>query len=616
MDGFTVVSKGVPSGAAPIAIPRDQLAWATNIDARTSFIKPRPGWEKRILRFENAAGVIDPALQASFEDAIFQGAIVFERQSKLVTMIGGHLFRIDPAFWNVTDVTPSSGGVYDANANDKYRAWFAEAEYWVIAQDGVSIPMIFDGASTVRSDTIGAGGKAQIPIGKAMVYSQGRLMVAYSNGREFVIGDIVGGDSGTAPYNFRDAVLYFTENDVINGGGAFSTPINSGFITAFRPVAQVDTSTGQGPTQVFTTGGIFSMNLPYDRTTWSTVNFPIGTVSNVNNGALSDRATVNVNGDIWFRSIDGVRSFVVARRDFQTWVNAPLSHEESRGIDHDDKSLLSYASAACFDNKLLMTVRPYRSWGHGIVHQGLAVLDFEPVTAITERSMTPTWLGLGTGVEVLQVLTGMLNGVQRCFAFTLSPSSTIELWELSTGRTSDSNGVTNTPIQWTWETAAFPFVEGSLPGREMLSLDGGRLYVDEIEGDVTFTLYYRTDQDPCWHDWHTWTICATQVDCDVGATCGPPGSLRRQYRKPFNLPTPSGCDDAVNKRLNWGREFQVRGVVTGWCRIKMLELLVHQEQEAVTALCAPNESCEIVSCCPPNDYAYAIETRSIEPTPR
>lgn len=318
-DGLSKITAGVQSAVAPIALPRNQLAWAVNIDCRTDFVRPRPGWVKRQLTFLDDEGAESTAVQALFEVAIFQGAIVFERFSQIVTMIGGHLFRIDPSSWSVTDVSTAG----DLNASDKYRAWFCEAESWVIAQDGTSIPWIYDGASTVRSDTIGAGGKPQVPIGKAMCYSQGRLIVSYASGRAFVIGDIVGGDSGTAPYDFKDSVLYFTENDVINGGGSFSVPINAGLITAFRPIAQIDTSMGQGPTQVFTTNAIFSLNTPVDRTTWATVNFPIGTVSNVANGMLSDRCTPNVNGDIWGRAPDGVRAFMVARRDFQ----AALAHK-------------------------------------------------------------------------------------------------------------------------------------------------------------------------------------------------------------------------------------------------------------------------------------------------
>jgi hypothetical protein len=608
--GLTTITKGCHSSTAPIALPPNQLSWGVNLDCRTDFMRPRPGWVKRPLTFLDGEGAESFAVQALFEDAIFQGGIVFERFSQIVTMIGGHLFRIDPSAWSVTDISTTG----DLNPSNRYRAWFCEVESWIIAQDGISIPWIYDGASTVRSDTIGAGGRVQVPIGKAMCYSQGRLIVSYATGRAFVVGDIVGGDSGTAPYDFKDSVLCFTENDVINGGGSFSVPINAGLITAFRPIAQIDTSMGQGPTQVFTTNAIFSLNTPVDRTTWATVNFPIGTVSNVANGATSDRCTPNVNGDIWFRAPDGVRAFLVARRDFQAaWINAPLSQEVSRALDGDDENYLDFASGSLFDNRLYMTTRPYRVWDHGIVHQGFVQLDFQPVATLSERTPLPTWLGNATGLRVLQVLSGNVNGLPRCFVFALNSDDKVELWEVTRKAVADSNGVAESPIQWSFETAAFSFMSpggagadpATLPGRELWSLDGGRFYVDEIEGDVSFDFYFRPDQDPCWHAWHSWSVCANVSPCPIPEDCGCPGLP--QYRKPFFLPQPpAGCDASTNKPYHIGREFQVRAVITGRCRVKMLELVAHAQEEDVSGICAGNESCVTVRCNRPDDYAYTI----------
>ncbi len=602
--GITAIRKGVHSSTAPIALPPDQLAWANNVECRSDFMRPRPGWLKRPLTFSEGD-------QSHFEDEIFEGAIVFERYSQIVTMIGGRLFRINPMLWDVRDVSTA-----DLNASNRYRAWFCEAENWIIAQDGDSIPWIYDGTTAVRSDTLGLGGKAQVPIGKAMCYAQGRLHVAYASGRAFVIGDIVGGDSGTPAFDFKDAVLYFTENDVINGGGSFSVPINAGLITAFRPIAQIDTSMGQGPTAVFTTNAIFSLNLPTDRATWATVNFPIGTVSNVANGMTSDRCTPNVNGDIWGRAPDGWRSFLVARRDFQSaWVNAPLSQEVSRAIDGDDENLLGYMSGVYFDNRLLGTTRPYRKWGHGISHLGFVNLDFQPVASLSERSPLPTWLGNSTGLRVLQVITGNIRGVQRCFVFALNVDNKIELWEVSKKAIADSDGTQDVPIQWSFETAAFSFQSpggagpdpSTLPGRELWSLDGGRLFVDEISSDVSFTAYWRPDQDPCWHLWHSWSVCADVSPCPLPEDCSCPGVA--QYRKPFRLPAPRvpECDSSNDKPYHIGREFQVRFEIAGRCRVKMLELVAHAQQEDVSGICAANEDCTTVKCLPPDDYAYLIE---------
>lgn len=612
-DGFSTVRRGVNSGLAPIDLGRDQLAWAINTTCRNNFPTCRPGFVKRPLAFLNSNGTTDVDLTTNFQTGIFQGATSFERRNQLVTMIGGRLFRVSLDNWNVLDVSTT-----DLNPSNRYRAWFAEAEDFIIAQDGQSAAWIYDGATTKRSDAFGLNGGKQVPTGTAMVYSQGRLIVSLLDNRQFVVGDIVNGESGTATYAYRDAVLYFTENDIINGGGAFSVPISAGALTAFRPIAQVDTSTGQGPTQVFTTGGIFSLNTPNDRTQWANTNFPIGTVSMVSAGALSDRATINVNGDIWMRSLDGVRSFIVARRDFTSWVNAPMSREVERALDRDDKALLSFASSALFDNRLLTTCNPYRVWNSGVAHRGLAVIDFAPLAYLSTRT-APVWEGIWTGLRVLQILSGTFNGVERCFVFALSTANTIELWELTRDRADDYNGVLNVPITWSMESGALTFPRSinqnpSSPSQLLSSLDAGRLYTDELTGNLTFTTDYRPDQDQCWHHWHSWTACATTSLCTAlsDTACVTPGNYQQQYRTPFFLPTPPvACDESVNKPTNKGREFQVRLTVTGHARIKRFEAIAHEQQEAINGLCAGSESCKSVTCCSDNDftlYQLSLET--------
>jgi hypothetical protein len=608
-DGITRILRGVNSGLAPVSLGRDQLAWAVNCTTRGQYVTNRPGFVKRTLRFLDADGAQDTTLTDNFQEGIFQGAIAFERRGQIVTMIGGRLFRIKLDAWDVMDVSITG----DLNPSNRYRAWFCEAEDFIIAQDGQSAPLIYDGASTRRSDTFGAGGAKMVPTGTSMVYSNGRLLVALQDNRQFVVGDIVNGDSGTASYNYADSILYFTENDVINGGGAFSVPINAGELTAFRPVAQVDTSTGQGPTQVFTTGGIFSLNAPTAREAWADTNFPIGTVSMVSAGSLSDRATVNVNGDIWMRSLDGLRSFIVGRRDMTTWVNAPMSQEVNRALARDDRNLLGHASGALFDNRLLMTVNPYRVWDHGICHRGLVVLDFAPLAYLNTR-VPPVWEGLWTGLQVLQIITGTFNGVERCFVFALNSQDEIELWELTKTRTSDSDGTTDIPIEWSVETCAFNFPRGVnanplIPGGELQKLGNGLLYVDNIRETVLFTTQYRPDQDPCWHDWHEWDVCATTSTCGIqgSRTCVTPQNLHAQYRKPFRLPAPAAtCSSAVGKPVNVGAEFQGKLTVTGSCRILRWEFIAYDQQEDVTGLCAPSESCQTVACCADTDYSYEI----------
>lgn len=597
-DGFKEITGGVNGTVPPYILPVTQFSKAKNVTFRGGVPHTRPGFIRRELNFVNSIGAVDATIQTNFEDYTFQGAAAFESANQLVVAVGGRLFSIELDFFGIGDITTA-----DTNYVSNYRCWFAEAEGFMIIQDGISAPWIYDGALTRRSDTFGINGKREIPVGTAMCYSQGRLIVTLAGDeRSFVIGDIVGGPSGTATYHFKDSVLKFTENTLINGGGSFSVPVSAGPIRAVRPVAQVDTSTGQGPTQIFTTSAVFSLNTPSDRTTWASVTYPIQTYSLINNGALSDRSTVLVNGDIWMRALDGVRSFVVARRDFGTWVNAPVSQEVADLLKTDAPDLLMYSSAAVFDNRLMMTVRPYVNFDHGVPFEGLIVVDFSPVSYLAANPR-PVWEGAWTGFRFLQVVSGVFNGVERCFIFCLDSANNIELWEMTKDTFNDRDGITEREIDCSIETGSYRFGDD---GFDLKKLAKAWLWITDIQGSQDFEVQYKAGTDPCWHTWSSWSFCATMETCGT-TRCLTPQNLHPQSRRPFLLPEPTGaCDSVVGVPNHVGEEFQVRFQWSGTCSLASFLIAASQEQQDVTALCPQSSSCETVACCPPNDWDYLV----------
>lgn len=602
-DGFAQVTQGVNGGLPSHMLPRTQFSKAVNVTFRGMQPKTRPGWRRQDLFFLAEDNVYDGTLQTNFEDYIFQGASAFEARNELVVAVGGRLFRIRLDYWDVADITTP-----DTNNAGNYRDWFCEAEGFMIVQDGVSAPWIYDGATTRRSDTFGTSGLKEVPVGTAMSYSQGRLLVTLAgNQRSYVIGDIVGGPSGTLAYDFKDAVLKFTENDLINGGGSFTVPVNAGEIRAIQPVAQVDTSTGQGPTQIFTTSAVFSVNTPSERAAWATVNDPIQTYSVINNGALSDRACSLVNGDIWMRSLDGVRSFVVARRDFGTWVNAPVSEEVREALKTDAQDLLLYASIATFDNRLLASVRPYVNFEHGVVHEGMVVIDFSPVSYLGAQPR-PVWEGVWTGPRLLQLVSGIFQGVERCFAFALDFNNNIILYELTKAQVNDFDGTDVQEIQCSLESGSYGFPTKADPegGFDLKRLLKGWLWVTDLNGSVEIGTFYRANEDPCWHSWSSWAICGTTSTCS-SSDCMTPQTLHPQYRRPYLLKEPTGaCDSVVGVPDNVGEEFQLRVEWRGHCAFTKFLASAFNEEQDVTAICPQSESCQTVACCPPYDYTYVL----------
>ena len=599
-DGFTTLDGGVDSGISPSLIGQNQIASAINAQMRGGFIKPRPGVNKRTLQF--------PGFEAStFEDGKFQGARRYLTNSGddvLMASIGGHIFRIDVANgFIVQDVTITKSTtptvVYDPNSSILEYVWMEQAEEFFVVQDGVSAPYIYNGASARRA------GPTEIPTGTVMAYVMGRLWIASPNRRQFVASDLVYGPSGTATYDYRDSVLKMTENALLATGGAFSVPDNAGEITAMIAPAVLDTSTGQGPLQVFTRTMAFACNAPVDRTIWRLVTYPIFTKSLINYGPLGQRSCVQVNSDIWYRAQDAVRSFILGRRNFesaQSWANAGMSDEIRTILDYDQQETLDRASTVNFDNRLLTTISPV--WTpHGTYFRGLAVIDFHTVSGM-RRSSPPAWNGVWTGLKILQILTATVHSVERCFMFVLSSANKIELWELSRADKSDNNG--SKRIVWSHEDRSCSFGDTGL-----LQLITGEQFIDELYGRATFTLQFRPDQYPLWLDWTAWSECSTFQDCNP-PVCGEPQTgpkqHRLQYRPNMMFPRPpDGCEADVDKVFDQGYEFQVRQTIEGYCRIKRLMLAAHWKDEPVMGECRSEGPCFEVTGCDINPFTYTAE---------
>lgn len=389
----------------------------------------------------------------------------------------------------------------------------------------------------------------EIPIGRMGAYGMGRNWICLADGVSFVASDIVGGSSGSQTHNYRDAVLKMIENTFLAGGGAFRVPVSGDEITAMRFGANLDASLGQGPLQVFVHGGAFPVLAPVDRTTWQSLTNPILPQSLIGNGSESHDATIVANSDFWYRSIDGIRSFKMARRNFTEDGNTPQSLEVSRLLNEDDTSMLGYSSSISFDNRLLATANPVQSVS-GVYHTSLAVMNFDSISTLGTK-LPKIYDGEWTDKNIFKLLTGIVSGVERAFAFTCDSDRKIGLSELL--RSSDPVKKDNetTDIEFTLETPSLDF---NVNRRVYKQLRDGEVYVDDLSGEVTFKVYYRPDQYPTWTLWHQWT----ETDAD--------GTFRP--RMGIGEPSPNDADSGTQRPMREGHVFQVKIVITGQCKFK------------------------------------------------
>jgi hypothetical protein len=394
----------------------------------------------------------------------------------------------------------------------------------------------------------------ELPAGRMGAYGLGQNWVSLVDGLSFIASDVSRGPSGTFAYNFRDSVLKTT--DLTFRGGNFAIPGAGNVITAMIFTANLDLALGQGSLQVCTSAFMASCQAPIDYQN-PPDNGPILTYSLIGSGPLGQNSTFVVNSDVYFRSTYGTGSLILARRDFDGPGNLPDSSEMERVVVLDNETLLGYGSGAYFDNRELMTVSP-QATSQGVIHAGLIAKNFDTLSSLRNKSQ-PCWDGLWTGINILQLVGGIFQGVKRQFAFTFNISlSKIELYEIlpTEGNNFDNQ---NVPIVWSFETGALFNRDIKDPG-QLVSLRDAEFAVDDVIGTVRFDAYYKSDQG-CWTPWHSFSICATEA------------SLPQYFpRLGLGEPAATDCQSVNDIPARDGYTFQVKFVITGHCRFLRLRL--------------------------------------------
>ena len=581
-DGFTSVAEGMDA-ATPADSPEmaARTALAVNCVHRGGYVTHRPAFTQLELRFESGE------VEEAFNSGVFQGATVYypdREYPRVVLSVGGRLFEVRLAEGNL---------VRDISIEDDYdnsyllRCWFIQAEKWLIKQNGLDKPLIFDGSTSRRP------GPDEIKPGTCGAYAWGRIWYALPDGRRYRATDIAYGNGN------RSDVLKETECEYLQGAD-FVVPASCGAIRAIVVPALLDNATGQGPVHIFTDTAVFSCNAPLDRDVWLDMTNPIQTISQNQHGALSDWGCVVVNGDIFLRSIDGIRSYAIARRNFGGWANTPISREIEVFIRNDNREFLDNASGALWDNRLLMTCAPRLIEEQGIVHGGLVVMDFDPIASFRQAD-APVWDGLWTGLDIHQVLALNYNGVQRCILISRSRYGYLQLWEITNALTADAG---SQPIEWMFASRQMSFGAPFQSKR----LGPAVLWADKLKGQVTFDVKFKVDDHPLASDWHHWSECAVNETCGQDGQCVELENRPLQYRPRMRLPQPGESCNAMNDEIDVvGRKFQVVIGIRGSCRIKSFIASAWAETEIAGPACG-EQACTEISGCEIDPFDYKVET--------
>lgn len=590
VDGITSLEGGMDSGKSPSMLNRNQCAYAENVTFRGGFATTRPTF----VRIPLASASSTPA--STMLASKFQGAAHYDKGTgSIVCQVNGNIYQVSPPSsgleWTVADIT---GG--NTMSTSKERVYFCQAEDYMIIQDGVTAPFIWNGSTSRYS--LPNSPDFEVPVGSGpMAYGNGRLWVA--KGRDFVAGDILGGSTG---------VLKFTENSYLAGGGAFTVAVGSSSITAMKFVAAPNTALGQGELMVMTNDVVTAVQVPPDRYDWFWLTDPVQKVLMVNNGSASHFSTDLVNGDVYTRSKDGIRSVISAVREFSAGPgNTPISREMQRILKYDESKWLPYTSGVYFDNRYLVTSIPNEVTDKGVAYKGLVSLDFDLISGMNQKSpaaydgywtLDVTRSNTKTKFEFLQIITGKFDGVERCICFVRNEDDETELWELL--RSDDSkvydvdyaSDLTEIHEKVTSEieTPSFDFEQAGSAKK----LESADLWVDNVSGGrVDFHVDFHPDQYPCWVEWQNWYVTAEYQAQD----CQSFVDYQRQYRPRMRIGRPPDTEEpGVGKPFSYGWEFSARLKWTGHARIKLFRLNARETQEEPYADVVIDSTAKAIAC--------------------
>lgn len=587
-DGIGVL--GGVSGANPTAVPKELAASAVNIRNRYGKTRPRCAFQHLRLEFDNTAQ------QYLFEGGNFQGATFYHSYSgglgSIVCSIAGTIFRIQ--------IEGSRGIVtklFEGHDPVLTHAWFTQGFEWLVIQNGYNRPILWNGTDKARfSQEV----DNEVPIGSVMTFIHGRFALASADGtNQIAVGDIVYGNTATDTSD----IIRFTETSYWAEGGAFGVPVYVGDINGMAAMPYLDTGTGQNELVVLGTQGAITLDLSRPRSTW--LDSQLLRISLIGGGCVSTHSTATMNGDLFFRSSEGVRSYRNARSEFQqSWSQAPISTDVRRWIDADAPRLLEYNSQVSWNNYLFSTCSPLiekasnQFAGHHRYHRGFVVLDAQPESTTT-RSGAPAWNGMWTGIRPTQFVTGELGGNDRCFAFSYDRDGVNRLYEITEQGLHDSFEGRESKTYSHFESGSLGYVSERIGSRDPKILQGGEIEFSKVHGEARIELAIRPDNSPCFSPIRTIT---------AGCECAPKecGDIYRQPTPYFGVfgGLSDKCQAGFSKPLNKVRKFQARVAITGYAEFESLLFRMTRDTRPTNESCDPQ--CAEITCCDKAAYSYHV----------
>ena len=610
LEGQQDFSGGMNSSFVPNLIPDNSVYRSVNVTFRGGTPRTRPGFSQVVLNNGANSGLdyfTDGCMQGSF----FYSEYRTDKNPCLISVVSGQVLKIDLSTYVVDRLIPLNNAGnpnYGFNfSGTAKQVYFCQAENYLIIQNGLDIPLIWDGDNLYQSGIGPAGSTGAVSqlhtiegfYGTVMAYGQGRLFVANATKEKVFAGDLAFGGSTTqftissgtgaansSTYTFTTTATHsYAAGDLITisghsssaglngtwtcrtgtsgtsiainynsvppttGSGGFATKANTGVasdllrftetnfleeggsLQTFKPLGNIvgmsfmpvqDVGTGQGDLLVFCQNGISSFSVATPRPYWKTT-AGFQRVAVKSQGAVGQGSIVTTNGDIYYRSRDGLRTYRNARAEIDGPGQVPISAELNAILPYDTSDFLPWATAIVFDNRFLFTASPkidYSGSSTGassrpVTFSSIIALDFTTLSSVGAKRQA-SYDGLWRGLDITCLAAGLFNQTERAYMFCVSydNNASNSLWEITRDLPYDVHNLASVPISCILETRAFSLGSPA----EVKKLIRADLWISDLQGSCDFSVYWKPDEHPCFREWHSFTRCAQITNCVVSGS--------------------------------------------------------------------------------------------------
>lgn len=605
-------------GGNPVTLGIDKVANSVNRFYRYDQNRTRPPFRELTLVFANAAD------KTAFQQGNLQGAFFYQGRppttnvtiaegqqlvfpNYLIAAIGGVLFSImlTGGTGIVTRLPPTA----TPNNPLLLHTWFAQGYEWLFVQNGEQNCLIWNGQDTTqlsnyfRSDPI----LSQMPTGSIMAFIYGTMVVTSADGRnQLAVSD----QAYSNNQNNSSDIWMFTDETYWAEAGYFDIAADLGDITGIAAMPYLDTGTGQNELVVLCREGATSFDLSGARTTW--LDTQVQRISLIGMGCVSTHSPALLNGDLIYKSKDGIRSYMNSRIEFQqSDGQTPISYDVARWLRQENQALAEFNCQVAWDNMLFSSVLPMMApsvlpgCGYHRYHRGMVVLDCEPESVI-ESGEAAAWQGMWTGPRPTAFADGYDGGQHRAFCFSFDTDGINRVYEFQRDGQYDISNGSRKCIVSMYDTPAYAGAPTQLTDPAILKsrrfqhkrLTGCILELSDIVASVKFTLKYRPDNCPCFVPWKCDTIGCQCAD----SLTQQPEWTKKVYGNPEDE-APPGADILASIF----RSAQFRVILSGSCTVDRLGILMQAKEQSNKEGFEDQIDCRPVTCCPAKDeFAYTL----------